>query len=72
MLFFMASSVHLGGLQYPVTSTGTTSLVLICGLIAALELNGIFGKTGPFTTVKGVIGSGLVLTLVLYLLAEMH
>ena len=72
MLFFMAASVHLGGIQVPVYSTGLGSLVLIFGLIAALELNGIFGKTGPITTVKGVIHSGLMLTLVLYLLAELH
>jgi uncharacterized membrane protein len=72
MLFFMASSVHLGGLQQSVQSVGITSLVLIFGLIIALELNGIFGKTGPFTTVKGVIHSGIFLTVILYLLAEFH
>ena len=71
MLFFMASSIHLGGMQVPVGSAGMTTLVLIFGLIAALELNGIFGKTGPFTSVKGVIHSGLLLTVVLYLLAEL-
>jgi uncharacterized membrane protein len=72
MLFFMASSVHLGGVQIPVHSAGMLSLVLIFGLIAALELNGIFGKTGPITSVKGVIHSGVLLTVVLYLLAELH
>jgi uncharacterized membrane protein len=72
MLFFMASSVHLGGLQASVHSVGITSLVLIFGLIIALELNGIFGKTGPFTSVKGVIHSGILLTAILYLLTEFH
>ena len=71
MLFFMASSMHLGGqLQIPVHSSSLASLVLIFGLIAALALNGIFGKTGPITSVKGVIGNGLLLTAVLYILVE--
>ena len=72
MLFFMASSIHLGGLQVSVNSVGVTTLVLSFGLILALELNGIFGKTGPFTSVKGVIHSGILLTVILYLLAEFH
>jgi uncharacterized membrane protein len=72
MLFFMASSVHLGGLQVPIQSIGMTTLALTCGLILVLELNGIFGKTGPFTSVKGVIHSGILLTAILYLLAEFH
>jgi len=72
MLFFMASSVHLGGLQHSIHSVGITSLALIFGLIIALQLNGIFGKTGPFTSVKGVIHSGIWLTAVLYILAELH
>ncbi len=72
MLFFMASSVHLGGLQVPIHSVSITSLVLIFGLISVLELNGIFGKTGPLTSVKGVIHGGIFLTVILYLLAELH
>lgn len=70
MLFFMASSVHLGQLQTSVLSESAVSLIVVFGLIAALALNGVFGKTGPFTSVKGVIGSGFVLTAVLYLLVE--
>jgi len=72
MLFFMASSVHLGGIQVPVTSVGLTSLLLIFGLIAALELNGIVGKTGPMTTVKGVLHGSVLLTVILYVLTELH
>lgn len=72
MLFFMASSVHLGGLQVPIHSVSITSLVLIFGLISVLQLNGIFGKTGPLTSVKGVIHGGIFLTVILYLLAELH
>jgi uncharacterized membrane protein len=71
MLFFMASSVHLGQLQTSIHDTGVTSLVLVFGLIAALALNGVMGKTGPFTSVKGVIANGFLLTAVLYLLVEL-
>jgi len=71
MLFFMASSNHLGGLQTMLGDAGTLWLALIFGLIALLEINGIAGKTGPMTTVKGVVHSGLGLTVVLYVLAEL-
>jgi uncharacterized membrane protein len=71
MLFFMASSIHLGQLQTPVQQASLASLVLSFGLIIVLALNGLFGKTGPLTSVKGVIGSGFLLTAILYLLIEM-
>ena len=72
MLFFMASSSHLGGqLQTPILSAGAASLTVVFGLIVLLALNGVFGKTGPITSVKGVIASGFVLTAVLYLLVEL-
>jgi len=71
MLFFMASSVHLGQLQTPIHSVGAATLAVVYGLIIVLALNGVVGKTGPFTTVKGVIGSGFLLTAILYLLVEM-
>ena len=72
MLFFMASSSHLGGqLQTPIHSASAASLAVVFGLIALLALNGVFGKTGPITSLKGVIGSGFVLTAVLYLLVEL-
>ena len=67
MLFFMASSVHLAQLSTPVMSAGLLSLIVVFGIIVLLELNAIFGKQGPMTTVKGVIHMGLLLTLVLYL-----
>jgi len=72
MLFFMVSSPHLPGIQVGIRDVGILAWVSIFGLIAALELNGIFGKTGPMTSVKGVIHSGVFLTVVLYLFAEMH
>jgi uncharacterized membrane protein len=67
MLFFMASSVHLAQLGVPVTSASLLSLIVVFGVIALLEVNAIAGKTGPMTSVKGVIHMGLLLTLVLYL-----
>ncbi len=71
MLFFMASSVHLGQLQTSMAQASTASLVVVYGLIAVLALNGVIGKTGPFTSVKGVVSSGFLLTAILYLLVEM-
>ena len=71
MLFFMASSSHLGGqVQTPIHSASAASLAVVFGLVALLALNGVFGKTGPITSVKGVIANGFVLTVVLYLLVE--
>lgn len=70
MLFFMASSVHLGQLQTSIHTVEASSLTVVFGLIVALALNGIFGKTGLFTSVKGVIGSSFLLTAILYLLIE--
>lgn len=71
MLFFMASSVHLGQLQTPIHQASMLSIVTVFGLIAILALNGIFGKTGPLTSVKGVVANGFVLTAILYILVEM-
>jgi len=71
MLFFMASSVHLGQIQASILEASAASLVIVFGLIVVLALNGVVGKTGPFTSVKGVIGSGFLLTVILYLLVEM-
>jgi len=63
MLFFMGSSAHYahGGLN-----GNSTALIAALVIIAALELNAIFGKQGPMTTVRGVIVSGLVLTAALW------
>ncbi len=71
MLFFMASSVHLAQLSTPVTEASIVSLVVVFGIVLALALNGIKGKTGPMTSVKGVVHMGLLLTLVLYLGIEL-
>ena len=62
---------HLLQIQNSVYRASTASLVAVFGLIAVLTLNGVVGKTGPITSVKGVIGNGFVLTAVLYILVEM-
>jgi uncharacterized membrane protein len=67
MLFFMASSVHLSQLATPVRQAGWLSLLVVFGIILLLEINALKGKTGPMTSVKGVIHMGLLLTLLLYL-----
>jgi uncharacterized membrane protein len=66
MLFFMASSVHLGAGHGMIGAASMTALVVSMAIIAAVQLNGIFGKQGPMTTVRGVIVSGFVLTAVLW------
>ncbi len=71
MLFFMASSVHLAQLAQPVMNASVLSLLVVFGLIVLLEINAIKGKTGPMTSVKGVIHMGLLLTVVLYLGIEL-
>ncbi|MDP6744183.1 MAG: urate hydroxylase PuuD [SAR324 cluster bacterium] len=65
MLLFMGAASH-----FPLAVTEDTNysglfwvLAIIIGL---LEVNGIVGKPGPMTSVKGVITSGLVLTVVLF------
>ncbi|MCY4655735.1 MAG: urate hydroxylase PuuD [Gammaproteobacteria bacterium] len=63
MLFFMVSSAHAqqgGGFD------NMWGLIVGLVIIAAIELNAIFGKTGPLTTVKGVISSSVVLTVVMW------
>ena len=63
MLYFMGSTsanVHSGSMV-----GNMTALIIILIIIAALELNAIFGKPGPMASIKGVITSGFVLWAVL-------
>ncbi|MCY3821797.1 MAG: urate hydroxylase PuuD [Gammaproteobacteria bacterium] len=68
MLFFMGSSAHFGHGGF---SDNMTALVVGLVIIAALEINAIFGKQGPITTVRGVIVSSLVLTGVFWAIVEL-
>ena len=65
MLLFMGAASH-----YPIVVTEETNysalfwvLAIIIGLI---EINAIIGKPGPMASVKGVITSGVILSVVLF------
>ncbi len=69
MLFFMAAANHL------TVMTDENSKFMLCAIILgviilALELNAIKGKTGPITSIKGVIHMGFILTIVMYAVIE--
>ena len=74
MLFFMGASAHLvGDGRVPLTAEGGTSMLAIIitmAIVAALEGNAIVGKTGPMTSVKGVIHCGIGLMAALVLIIE--
>ena len=70
MLYFMIAHMHGAG------SAGTGvwngwSLWVAVVVVLGLEANALFGKTGPITTVKGVIGGSVALTVVLGLIVGM-
>ena len=62
MLFGMLASKHL---PLEASATGLIACVI---LILLLEANALFGKTGPMTSVKGVIHCSLGLTAVIWAL----
>lgn len=63
MLFGMLGSKHLY-----IEDAGGTGFWVCIALIIALEVNGLVGKTGPMTSVKGVIHCSLGLTAALWAL----
>ncbi len=68
MLLGMLGSGHLNS-AFSATEGGhasVTGLSVALGLIVLLELNAIFGKQGPMTSVKGVIHMSLLLTVVIW------
>lgn len=61
MLFFMGAASHFP--HGPSESSNVTLYAILVGLtMLALEINAIKGKTGPMTSIKGVITCGFVLT----------
>lgn len=64
MLYFMGST-SAPDMSNGLMSDNMTALIVILIIIAALELNAIFGKPGPMASIKGVITSGFVLWAVL-------
>jgi uncharacterized membrane protein len=69
MLFFMGAASHL-----PLAIGPNVNFVVLAGVLAviigAIEINAIKGKTGPMTSIKGVIHCGFALTVVLYFVVE--
>jgi uncharacterized membrane protein len=68
MLFFMGAGRHL-----PIQVDNGNFMgyaIFVAVLLGALELNSIKGKQGVMTTVRGVITSGFVLAVVVYLALE--
>lgn len=63
MLFGMLGSKHLY-----IADAGGVGFFACIALILVLEANGLFGKTGPMTSVKGVIHCSLGLTAVMWAL----
>ena len=66
MVFAMLAGPHFSqsGAGYGSAVSGT-GLWVALAIIVALEINGIVGKQGPMTTVRGVIVSSLALTAIL-------
>ena len=60
MLFGMLASKHL-----PMASSSTAFFICL-GIIILLEVNALVGKTGPMTSVKGVVHCSLGLTALLW------
>ena len=69
MLFLMGAASHLPMSVNPNANFGALVGVLAV-IIGGIELNAIKGKTGPITSVKGVITCGFILAFVLYFLIE--
>jgi hypothetical protein len=63
MLFGMLGSKHLF-----IEGAGGTGFYACIAIILLIEANALFGKTGPFTTVKGVIHCSIALTAILWAL----
>ena len=68
MVFFMLS--HGSGYTLGAGDWATPGFWIGLAVIVAIEANAIFGKLGPITTVKGVIGWSLALTVVMVALAS--
>jgi uncharacterized membrane protein len=64
MLYGMLASKH--GVQIEAMSFSDIGFLLALAIIVLLEVNAVVGKTGPIASVKGVIHSSLILTVVLF------
>ena len=66
MLLFMGSAEHYGGISLTPETSHSGIFWVLAIIIGLLEINAVIGKPGPMVSVKGVITSGLVLTVVLF------
>jgi len=69
MLFFMGAASHFHGINEEPTSAGVAAWLVVVGvIISVVELNALFGTTGPtkkpLDTIPAAIASGFVLWLV--------
>jgi len=69
MLFCMGAASHLPIQVSESAHLGVLALVMLV-IIGGLELNALKGKTGPITSIKGVIHMGFALTIVIYAVME--
>ncbi len=67
MVFFMVSHGHF---TMGAGNWATAGFWIGLVVILAIEANALWGKTGPITSVKGVIGSSVVLTIAMAILAS--
>jgi uncharacterized membrane protein len=69
MLFFMGAASHLPVAMHP--DANLTVIAMVFGVIIfGIEANALKGKTGPLTSIRGVITCGFLLAAVLYILLE--
>ena len=70
MVYFMISQMHGAGAEGPKGTHDLAGPALWAAVVVvlAIEANALFGKTGPLTTVKGVISCSVALTVALGLL----
>lgn len=66
MLYAMLASKHGPASGMAALDFGDVSFLIPMLIIVVLEINAVVGKMGPITSVKGVIHSSLLLTLVLF------
>ena len=66
MLYGMLASKHGPASGMAPLDFGDVGFLVPLLIIVLLEINAIVGKMGPITTVKGVIHSSLLLTVVLF------
>lgn len=74
MVYAMLAGPHAAGYgsdHLLTVSGGSVAMWVALVIVALLEANALVGKQGPMTTVRGVISSSLVLTLVLVLVLEL-